>query len=133
MYLWESNVKKHNEGRQQVNRKSKIVFGAIVLIVAVAIVLVIVLKKNAKVFVEGENLMNVVEQNNSEKLQLTCLVDSQQEAEEIAEAYGIEFIRFDYGVAEFQSDKSYDELTEYGKKNGLKQLSINHEQHILKE
>lgn len=133
MYLWESNVKKHNEGRQQVNRKSKIVFGAIVLIVAVAIVLVIVLKKNVKVFVEGENLMNVVEQNNSEKLQLTCLVDSQQEAEEIAEAYGIEFIRFDYGVAEFQSDKSYDELTEYGKKNGLKQLSINHEQHILKE
>ena len=116
-----------------MNRKSKIVFGAIVLIVAVAIVLVIVLKKNVKVFVEGENLMNVVEQNNSEKLQLTCFVDSQQEAEEIAEAYGIEFIRFDYGVAEFQSDKSYDELTEYGKKNGLKQLSINHEQHILEE
>ena len=111
-----------------MNRKSKIVFGAIVLIVAVAIVLVIVLKKNVKVFVEGENLMNVVEQNNSEKLKLTCLVDSQQEA-----AYGIEFIRFDYGVAEFQSDKSYDELTEYGKKNGLKQLSINHEQHILEE
>ena len=116
-----------------MNRKSKIVLGVIVLIVAVVIIAVIALKNSAKVFVEGENLMNVVEQSNSEKLQLTCLVDSQQEAKEIAEAYGIEFIRFDYGVAEFQSDKSYDELTEYGKKNGLKQLSINHEQHILEE
>lgn len=63
--------------------------------------------------------------------ELICLADSQEEAEQVAQAYGIELISYDLGVAVFKSDKPYNELLIYGKEHDLKQLSVNHIQEIF--
>lgn len=54
-----------------------------------------------------------------------CLVNSQEEAERVANDYGIEFVSFQEGVAVLKSEKSYQELLDYGQEKGLVTLSVN--------
>lgn len=57
---------------------------------------------------------------------LFALAESEEEAKEIAESYGIELVEFNYGVASFYTDKDLRELIEWGKEQGLPLLEINY-------
>lgn len=57
--------------------------------------------------------------------ELIALADTREEAEEIAELYGIELSSYSYGVATYTTDKSTVELMELGEKNGYPALSPN--------
>ena len=59
-----------------------------------------------------------------------ALCDSQKEAEDLATAYGITLKEFRDGVATFESEKNPDEISRYGKKHGLPELSLNLIYHI---
>lgn len=112
--------------------KGKIV--TMVLVFLASIIVVAVFVNNGKAS-EYKYIGDVVETENIElelaNLELMCLADSQEEAEDIAQAYGIELVSFDMGVAVFKSDKPYSELITYGEENDLKRLSINHIQEIF--
>lgn len=60
-----------------------------------------------------------------DKLELIGMADSKEEAEKLAEDYEIELISYSEKIAVFQTDKSYDEILEIGKKKKLTELSIN--------
>lgn len=117
-----------------MNRKAVVVILAIVATVAVAASAVAMLVNHGKASAEEVHLENATAYKDAtdlETVQLTCLADSQQEAEQIAQSYGIELVSFEYGVAVFKSDKPYRELIAYGEENNLKQLSIDYEQTIF--
>lgn len=56
---------------------------------------------------------------------LTTLVDSQEEAQGIAELYGITLVSFENGVAVYQTEEDPFEVIARGDENGYPQLSIN--------
>lgn len=58
--------------------------------------------------------------------ELMCLAEDRDEAEKTAEQYGIELVDFSYGVATFHTDEDLNTVIRKGKKNGWKELSINH-------
>lgn len=58
--------------------------------------------------------------------QLVCLADSKQEAEQIAQDYGIELLSFEDGVALFSTEEELMEVIRRGQENGLPALSYNH-------
>ncbi len=58
-------------------------------------------------------------------MELMCLAESKQEAEDIAKSYGIELVHFSSGVASFHTDGDPADVIKRGKEQGLKELSIN--------
>lgn len=120
-----------------MNRKTVVVILASVAIVVVAVSVAAILINHGKASAKEEYLQDASElkefgaATDTGIIRLTCLTDSQQEAEQIAQSYGIEFVSFEYGVAVFISDKPYHELIAYGEENNLKQLSIDYEQTIF--
>ncbi len=58
-------------------------------------------------------------------MELICLAESKQEAEEIASSYGIDLVDFSNGVAAFHTDEDPQAVIEKGKDKGLKELSLN--------
>lgn len=66
-------------------------------------------------------------------LELVGLAESEEAALELAQAYEIELISYNLGVAVFQTDKSYTEITAIGKEKGLAELSINYENKLFME
>lgn len=83
-------------------------------------------------FVSDANASEVrlFDNENVDESELITSIDSQEEAEQIAAEYRIEFVSFSDGVAIFKSHKPYSEICEYGKKNGLKELYINRERKL---
>lgn len=65
-----------------------------------------------------------------EIIELVGLVDTKEEAETLAEAYGITLVSYSESVAVFQTDKSYEEIVEIGKNKGLSELSRNDEMQL---
>lgn len=57
--------------------------------------------------------------------QLTALADSLEDAQEIAELYGIELESYSYGVASYRTDKDISELINFGTENDYPTLSPN--------
>lgn len=57
--------------------------------------------------------------------ELLCLCDSREEAEQIAEQYGITLVDCSYGVAVFHAEGDLDSLIRTGKENGWPKLSYN--------
>ncbi len=57
--------------------------------------------------------------------QLTALADSLEEAQEIADLYGIELERYSYGVASYCTDKDISELLNMGMEKGYPTLAPN--------
>ncbi|MBD5483998.1 MAG: hypothetical protein HDR18_00465 [Lachnospiraceae bacterium] len=56
---------------------------------------------------------------------LMASVDTQEEAEEIAEQYGITLVSFENGIAVYQTEEDpYDVITR-GQENGYHELSVN--------
>ena len=62
-----------------------------------------------------------------ELLELVGLADTREEAEKMAQDYGILLLSYSENVAVFQTDKTYEEITEIGKNKNLAELSLNHE------
>ncbi len=58
--------------------------------------------------------------------ELYCLTDSKEEAEEIADMYQIELVRYGDGVAVFHTQEDPRSVIEKGKANGFPKLAINH-------
>ena len=58
--------------------------------------------------------------------ELLCLVKDEAEAKAIAEQYGIELVRFGYGLASFHTEEDPYAVLQKGKQNGWPELSINH-------
>ena len=61
----------------------------------------------------------------AEGKELLCLADSREEAEEIAESYGIELVSFESGVAVFHTQENPRDVIARGKSEGLPELSLN--------
>ena len=57
---------------------------------------------------------------------LLAMVESEEQAEEIAELYGITLVRIDDSLAKFSTDKDLNELIELGRKNGWPPLQPNY-------
>ena len=73
------------------------------------------------------------ENDGSTTTELTALADNQEEAEEIAELYGIELSSYSYGLATYTTDKNPQELIELGIENEYPALIQNYEQELYME
>ncbi len=65
------------------------------------------------------------EASYAEGRELFCTVESREEAEEIAELYGIELVSFSYRVATFHTEEDPGAVVQRGRDNGWKALSVN--------
>lgn len=65
--------------------------------------------------------------SDSELTELVALADTREEAEEIAELYGIELSTYSYGVATYTTDKNLKELMKLGEENDYPTLTPNYE------
>lgn len=56
---------------------------------------------------------------------LLCQAEDLEQAQQIAELYGITLVRFNYGLASFYTDEDPEEVIARGKENGWPELEIN--------
>lgn len=63
------------------------------------------------------------ENKDSDSSQLTALADTLEEAQEIADLYGIELDSYSYGVAVYHTDKDISELIQLGLDNDYPTLA----------
>lgn len=71
------------------------------------------------------------EDETTDSPQLTALADTSEEAQEIADLYGIELDSYSYGVAVYNTDKDISELMKLGEENGYPTLAPNSTDHQL--
>lgn len=57
---------------------------------------------------------------------LMATAESEEEAQNIADLYGITLVSFDNGIALYQTDKDIFEVIARGQENGYPELSINY-------
>ena len=61
----------------------------------------------------------------SQKTPLICSAESEEEAKQIAEQYGIRLVEFSYGVASFYTEEDPAEVIRRGLEQGWTELSLN--------
>lgn len=66
------------------------------------------------------------EEESGEMTELTALADDLEEAEKIADLYGIELDSYSYGVAVYVTDKDVQELISMGEENDYPTLAPNY-------
>ncbi len=64
-------------------------------------------------------------QEVTEGAELLCLAETKEEAQKIADLYGIELVDFGYGLATFHTDKDPEEVISEGLEKGYPELSLN--------
>ncbi len=64
-------------------------------------------------------------ENYVEGAELLCIVESEDEAKEIADMYGIELVDYKVGVATFHTEEDPRAVVERGIENGYPGISIN--------
>ena len=64
---------------------------------------------------------------------LTALADTQEEAEKIADLYGIELKAYSYGVATYVTDKDPEAVIEEGIEKGYPTLAVDQKIYLEKE
>lgn len=69
---------------------------------------------------------NSDEEESGEMTELTALADDLEEAEKIADLYGIELDSYSYGVAVYVTDKDVQELISMGEENDYPTLAPNY-------
>lgn len=69
----------------------------------------------------------------TEETELMAVVDSEEEAQEIADLYGIRLSSYAFGVAIYTTDQDVDALLKMGEEKGYPELSINTETYELFE
>lgn len=74
-----------------------------------------------KVEIEEVEIEGNVGQN-----QLMALVETEDEAQEIAKQYGIELVSFSEGVATYKTEEDPNEVITRGEENGYPPIYINH-------
>lgn len=73
------------------------------------------------------------ENEDSDAPQLTALADTLEEAQEIADLYGIELDSYSYGVAVYHTDKDISELIQMGLDNDYPTLAPDTEVYLHTE
>lgn len=83
----------------------------------------------------GENGLsgNDTGNDNPAVTELTALTDTREEAEELANLYGIELSAYSYGIATYTTDKDLHELMELGLENDYPELTPNYEAELHTE
>ena len=71
-----------------------------------------------------EDMQNVQGEMIAEE-QLIALVETEEEAESIAEQYGIELVSFTQGVAGYKTEEDPNKVIAWGQDNGYPQLYLN--------
>lgn len=66
-----------------------------------------------------------------ETVELVALVDSEEEAEEIAEMYGITLSSYGFGVAVYTTDRDAGEVIREGIEKGYPELEVNQDRYEL--
>jgi hypothetical protein len=64
--------------------------------------------------------------------ELLCLCDTEEDAEEIADMYGIELVKFSYGVATFHAENP-KEVISLGQEKGYPALELNGVMHVFEK
>ena len=62
----------------------------------------------------------------AEGRELTAMVQTEEEAQRIAELYGIELVSYKFGLAAFHTEEDPNEVIRRGKENGWPTLEINY-------
>ncbi len=76
---------------------------------------------------------NSAEDESEETTRLTALADDLEEAEKIADLYGIELDSYSYGVATYVTDKDVQELISMGEENDYPTLAPNYKDKLHTE
>lgn len=102
--------------------------GAIVIVLAIAVIgknLIQQITTPTYSLTHGGMNKNVIEMSNS--YTMIAQVESEQEANEIANLYGIELLQYQNKLATFFTEKDPMELIRWGKEQGYPTLGINQE------
>lgn len=76
---------------------------------------------------------DATENTDSATSELTALADTREEAEKIAELYGIKLSAYSYGVATYTTDKGLREIMDLGIENDYPTLTPNYESKLHTE
>lgn len=125
----EKEEKRKGEIAKGVEKKKMIIIitGAIVA-VAVCVMFFLFSKERVALPIDLEttSLDGVAGETEANGLlELIGVADTEEIADKLAEDYGIELKSYEYGIAVFVTEKSYQEITEIGKAKGLPELSPN--------
>lgn len=63
--------------------------------------------------------------------ELVATVETEEEAQQIAQLYNITLVGFADSVAEYTTDRNVDEVIAEGEENGYPKLSINYKREII--
>lgn len=80
--------------------------------------------------VKAEKWEEISRDGQNGETELTALADSQEEADEIAQLYGIELKSYSYGVAVFTTEEDPQELMQLGQEKGYPRLEYNYTAHL---
>lgn len=80
--------------------------------------------------VKAEKWEEISRDGQNGETELTALADSQEEADEIAELYGIELKSYSYGVAVFTTEEDPQKLMQLGEEEGYPELQYNYTFHL---
>ena len=113
------------EKRGNEMRKKMIGIGIIVILIVTGI---LVWNKTRRVEItkEGQITQKAEILPGGETTSLLAEAETEEEAMEIAELYGISLVKFRGNVAVYETDKDIEELIEMGKKNNYPTLEINY-------
>lgn len=69
---------------------------------------------------------STIADNISPRAQLMCAAESREEAQALAEQYGIALVDYRNGLATFYTEEDPRDVIRRGKDNGWQELSLNH-------
>lgn len=73
----------------------------------------------------SDRVLNAQVDGLAEEQPLMAMVETEDEAEKIAEQYGIELVSFSDGVAVYQTDEKIADVIDRGREKGYPQLYMN--------
>lgn len=106
-----------------------IIIAGVVVAVVVCMGFFLLPKKEvaAPLDVETASVKEISISKTDGPLELIGVADTEEIAKKMAEDYDIELKSYEYGIAVFTTEKSFEEITEIGKAKGLPELSLNNE------
>ena len=106
-------------------KKMLIVFGIVAIVVA-GIVVMIQINRNTVVIERDPAAVNAtqIEIDGERVVQLSAPAESEEEAKEIADMYGITYIGYYRGYGQYETSEDVNVLKEYGKENNLPDLEV---------
>ena len=125
------------EGGERVRKMSGLIFG----VVCIGLLGSLLAVRNREQEIDESFVQQVPQSIEAEssseegkkEIEMIALAEDQEEAEKIAELYGIELSSFSEGVAVYTTDKDPQDLKETGDINGYPTLTVNNAYHQLKE